>query len=315
MLDPSSYPIVGPGAPYVSPQMLVAASTGISWATIPDRNSTVDQQISEQFNICMRATAMVDQYCNQPLRATIDTEQFTGPGEFRVQNQPTGVTRLLTSRSPITAVLGGRVSSAAAFPRSWNSIPANQFEPEIALIGVYGTTAPGNSGGGGQAILMAPGNCTWLFGRLSSRIEVTYLNGWPHASLTVAASPGDTTLAIDDITGWLGAAGILYGQALQETIVVVAVAPNTAGAVSGPGVVTLATALVFPHQVGDIVSSLPGSVIQATILYCVVQALTRGATSTAVQSLGGTSSGSGGLSASDLETSAQTYIHAYRRVI
>lgn len=266
-------------------------------------------------NICFRATADVDEYCNQPLRATVDIEQWTGPGDFRCQNQPTGVTRLLASRSPITAVLGGRVSSSASFPRSWQAVSANQFEPEIALLGVYGTTAPGASGGGGQAILMAPGWVTWLFGRLSSRIEVTYLNGWPHASLTEACTVGDTTMAIDDITGWLGAVGNLYGQALQESVLVTTVTPTTTGAFSGPGTVTLASPLSFSHQVGDIVTSLPGSVIQATILYSVAQALTRGATATAVQSLGGGVTGSGGLSATDLIARAEKAIHSYRRTI
>lgn len=266
-------------------------------------------------NICFRATADVDEYCNQPLRATIDVEQWTGPGDFRCQLQPTGVTRLLSSRSPITAVIGGQVSSSASFPRSWQTVPANQFEPEIALLGVYGTTAPGASGGGGQAILMAPGWVTWLFGRLSSRIQVTYLNGWPHASLAAACSVGDTTMAIDDITGWLGAVGNIFGQAQQEAVLVTAVTPATTGAISGPGVVTLGAPLSFTHQVGDIVTTLPGSVIQATILYSVAQALTRGATATTVQSLGGGASGSGGLSATNLIARAEKAIHSYRRTI
>lgn len=313
MDDPSSFPIIGPGAPYITPAMLMAAPTGISWSTIPSQKSTPSEKLAEVTNICFRATADVDEYCNQPLRATVDIEQWTGPGDFRCQNQPTGVTRLLASRSPITAVLGGRVSSSASFPRSWQTVPANQFEPEIALLGVYGTTAPGASGGGGQAILMAPG---WvLFGRLSSRIEVTYLNGWPHASLTEACTVGDTTMAIDDITGWLGAVGNLYGQALQESVLVTTVTPTTTGAFSGPGTVTLASPLSFSHQVGDIVTSLPGSVIQATILYSVAQALTRGATATAVQSLGGGVTGSGGLSATDLIARAEKAIHSYRRTI
>lgn len=315
MDDPSSFPIIGPGAPYINPAMLTAAPTGISWSTIPDRTSTPDQQYAEIVNICGRSTAMVDEYCNQPLRATIDVEEWTGPGDFRCQNQPTGVTRLLASRSPIVAVIGGQVSSSASFPRSWQTVPANQFEPEIALIGVYGTTAPGASGGGGQAILMAPGWVTWLFGRLSSRIRVTYLNGWPHASLTTASTAGASTLELDDITGWLGAVGNIYGQALQEAVLVTAVTPATTDAISGPGTVTLAVPLSFDHQAGDIVTSLPGSVIQASILFSVAQALTRGATATAVQSLGGGVTGSGGLSAKDLTDRAERLINSYRRTI
>lgn len=258
---------------------------------------------------------MIDEFCNQPLRATIDVETLYGPGDFRCQMQPNGNARLLLSRSPVIEVIGGRVSAAASFPASYQTVPANQFRVEKNLIGVYGTTAPGNSGGGGQSVLMAPGWLSWIFGRLSTLVEVTYLNGWAHASITVGVDAGSTTLAVDDITGWLGAAGNIYGQALQEAVLVTAVTPTVTGAISGPGTVTLATPLAFAHQVGDIVTALPGSVIQAAILYGVIQALTRGATSTAVQSLGGTVSGGGGLSPDALEKSAQSYISAYKRTI
>jgi hypothetical protein len=314
-LDPSGIPIIGPGTPYINPAILVAASTGISWSTVPNKGATVAQQLAEQTNICSRATAMVNQYCNQPLRATIDTETWSAPGDFRAQNQPNGVTRLLTSRSPITAVISGQFSAAGAFPRQWTPIPGNQFEPEIDLVGVYGTTAPGASGGGGQAILMAPGWVDWCFGRLGTRVQVTYLNGWPHASLTVAPMAGDTSMSIDDITGWLGAVGTVMGQALEEAVMVTAVTPLVTGAISGPGVVTVSQGLAFDHQVGDIVTSLPGSVVQAAILYSTVQALTRGATATAVQSIGGGVSGSGGLNPASLIAQAETYIHAYKRTL
>ena len=315
MEDPSSFPIIGPGTPYINPAILTSASTGISWNTIPDRNSTPDQKYAEQVNICGRATSMVNQYVNNVLRATVDTETWTGPGDFRCQNQPTGVTRLLASRSPITAVIGGQVSSAASFPRAYQTIPANQFDIEVPLLGVYGTTAPGSSGTGGQAILVAPGWVTWAFGRLANRIQVTYINGWPHGSLTEAATTGASTLAVDDITGWDSATGNIYGQALQEAVLVTAVTPTVTDAISGPGTLTLAEPLVYDHQVGDIVTTLPGAVIQATILYGVIQALTRGATATAVQSISGGVSGTGGLNPAQLEKMAQSYIAPYRRVI
>lgn len=258
---------------------------------------------------------MINQYTNNVLRASVDTEWWTGPGDFRCQNQPTGVTRLLASRSPITAIVGGQVSSATSFPRSYQQIPANQFDIEVPLLGVYGTSAPGSSGTGGQGILLAPGWVTWLFGRLANRIQVTYINGWPHGSLTAAATAGTSTLHIDDITGWLSATGNIYGQALQEAVLVTTVTPTVSGAISGPGTLTLAEPLAYDHQVGDIVTTLPGTVIQAAILYGVIQALTRGATATAVQSLGGGVSGTGGLDPKALEAMAQSYIRPYKRVI
>jgi hypothetical protein len=313
--NPAGVPVVGPGAPYITPLTLTAAPTGISWSSIPAMGATAAQQLAEQLNICVRATAMIDSFCNQPLRATVDVEELTGPGDFRCQNQPTGVTRLLLSRSPVLSVVSGQVSSAAAFPRSWQTIAANQFEVEQALIGVYGTTAPGSSGGGGQAVLLAPGWVTWLFGRLSSRVQVTYINGWPHAALTGAAAAGASTLTVDDITGWTGAAGNISDSAFQEFVSVTAVTPTTSGAISGPGTLTLSSALVYGHDKGTLVSTLPASVVQAAIYLCVGQALTRGATATTVQAISGGSTGGGTATQTSYADMAKALIAPFKRVI
>ena len=183
------------------------------------------------------------------------------------------------------------------------------------MLGVYGTTAPGASASGGQAILLAPGSVNWWAGRLSTLITVTYMNGWPHGSLTAAATSGTSTLHIDDITGWLGAAGTIFGGSQQETILPTVVTPTTSGAISGPGTLTLQAPLSFDHQTGDIVSCLPGSVQQATILFATAQALVRGATSTAVQSLGGGANSGGPLDAPALEKRAEALIAPFRRRI
>ena len=314
--NPAGTPVVGPGTPYITPDTLTAAPTGISWSTIPQRAATAEQQYAELLNLCNRSTAIIDQFCNQPLRATVDTEDFTGPGDFRVQNQPTGVTRILASRSPVTTIVSGQVSNSASFPRSWQTIPANQFEAEKPLIGVYGTSAPGASGGGGQGILLAPGWVTWLFGRLSSRLQVTYINGWPHAGLTATAAVGATSLTVDDITGWTGAAGMIYDSGgVQEFISCTTITPATTGAISGPGTLTLASALVYPHSKGTVVSSLPASVQQAAIYLCVSQALTRGATATAIQNVSGGSVGGGAAQSEQYQKMGLALVTPYRRVM
>lgn len=313
--DPAGVPIVGPGTPYITPALLTSAVTGISWSTIPFRGASPEEQLAEQLNICARATSMVDTECNQALRATVDTETWTGPGDFRCQNQPTGVTRLLASRGPVTSIVSGQVSSAAAFPRSWSTIPANQFEPENPLIGVYGTSAPGDAGGGGQGILVAPGWVTWVFGRLSSRIQAVYINGWPHASLTVSAAVGDSTLHVDDITGWDGAAGTIADGGRQEDVSVTAVTPTTTGAISGPGTLTLASPVAYAHSRGVLCTTLPGSVTQASILYACAQALIRGATATTIQTISGTATGQAGGSPQALSEMAAKLIHPYKRVV
>src|SRR5215469_2795743 len=70
-------------APYISPLTLQNAPTGIDFTTIPDVDSTPSQMNAELWNLCLRATSMADQYCNQLLRASVDTEIHHGP-DFRV---------------------------------------------------------------------------------------------------------------------------------------------------------------------------------------------------------------------------------------
>jgi hypothetical protein len=304
--------VVAPGTPYVVPSVLVSAPTGISWSSIGGgRGSTPQQQNAEQLNLCVRATAMIDAYCGMPLRATVDTETLSGPDGYRVSIRPNGTARLMLSRSPVVKVLSGQVSSAAAFPPQWRAIAADQWAPEKPLIGVYGTSAPASAGEGSQAVLLAPGWLSWRAGRYGSLIQVTYINGWPHGSLAQDVAAAASSLSVDDVTGWLGAAGIIHDGGSQEAISVTAVTPSTVGALSGPGTLTLASPLVSAHRSGTMVSALPGTVVWAGILFCVSQALTRGATATTVQSQPG-SAGGGGRTPEEYAAEAELWVHSLK---
>jgi hypothetical protein len=315
-LNPSAIS-AGPGTPYVTPQMLLAAPTGIVWSTIgPGARPSPIEQFNEQLNLCRRATSMIDGYVNQPLRATLDNEQLFGPGDFRFQMQPNGNARLLLSRSPITFVVGGRISMAATFPAQWTTLQASDFKPAIPLMGVFGSAVPGGSDNSGQAVYMAPFAASWLAGRNGYQVEVFYVNGWPHASLQQPASAGDMTIAIDDCTGWFpppgtgilsGASATFYDPLYQETITCAA-----AGAQTGPGTIALTAPLAYDHAVGVMVSTLPQSVIQAAILFCVSQALVRGGTATVAP---GSGAAGGGKDAMHYAIEAEQHVHQYRRVI
>lgn len=314
-LDPSSIPITGPGTPYITPEILKEAPTGIAWNTIPQFRGTPDQQEAAQFNICQRATSQVDGACFQPLRATVNTEQWMGPGSFRCQTMGNGVTRLLTSRRPVTSIVSGQFSASAAFPRNWQSLDADQFDVEQPTIGQYGSTAPGSGGDGGQAILVAPGVVPWTFGRQSTLIQVTFVSCWPHASLTVAADETDTEIAVDDITGWDGAGGVIFDGTAQEAILVTAVTPTTTGAITGPGILTLSTPLAWAHQVGTLVSTMPAAVQEATILFATAEALVRGATSTTSQTVSPGAGGGGPTGPAELRKTAREMLAPFRVVI
>lgn len=315
-LNPAGIP-ANPGTPYITPDVLRSAPTGILWDSLATLERPDPRKLwPELLNLCVRATSQIDGYCNQPLRATIDTETLYGPGapDFRFNMRRNGVARLLLSRSPVTAVLGGQVSPAYAFPEQWTQIPANAFRPERPLIGVYGTTSPGASGDGGQAVYLGPGYASWWQG--ACEVQVTYINGWPHGSLQAAAVAGATSIAIDDCTGWgppsgmtSGAAGRLHDPARQESFVVTA-----ASAVSGPGTLTLASPLAYPHEPGIIATTLPGTIMQAAILFATALALVGGATAVSQQAIPGVPE-SGGKAAENYSAEAELLIHPYKRVV
>jgi hypothetical protein len=309
--------VAGPTTPYITPQILTNAPTGISWRTIPRSNATPDEQQAEQLNLCQRATAMIESATNNVLRATVETETLPGP-DFRITvNQYTQVVRVELSRYPVTQVLGGQVSNRAAFPRQYSPIPANQFDIERPVLGVYGTSSPSAAGDGGQAVVLAPGYIDWFNGRQGYQLQVQYVSGWPHTSLTAAADASTTSVSVDDCTGWApvttggqGATGIIYDGNNQETVTVTA-----ASATSGPGVLVLSSGLQFEHGTGTVLSALPGSVIWAAVLFATCEALTRGATATTIQTISGAAEPAAAAGHHAMHAKAHMLIAPYRRIV
>lgn len=320
-------------APYISPTTLLTAPTGIDWSTIPAGDDiTTAENMAEWWNMCGRATARVDSYCNQVVRATLDTELFHGP-DFRVTVGPGGGgsspspywgnynsfnARVIASRWPVLTVTGVQTCPNNLWPRQWTTLPAGWAEPEKPPIGIYGSIAPGASGDGGQGILIGPGYINWSLGRNGWAIQVTYINGYPHCSLTSTALAGDMTLNVNDCTGWAitnyygtytGATGSIKDSGQQESIHV-----QTATATAGPGILSLTRPLAYPHPAGTLVTTMPASIEQACILFAASEALTRGATATTIHDIGGHAQSSGG-DATALATEAELLIHAYQRTI
>lgn len=308
--------------PYVTPAMLTNAPTGVSWQIIPSPRATADAQLAEQTNICWRATSMVDTICNQVLRATVDNEYLLGPGEPRVGvDRATGNTRLVMRRWPVTDVLGVQVA-ANTFPRVWSSVPAGLYEPERPLLNAFTDSAAATAPDGGSSILLAPGYVDWCRGRAGYRVLVSYVNGWPHSSLTAPAQVGDLTVEVDDVTGFTGAVTVAYDGAATEQVAVASVAatrsvplPNGAGtAQTGPGVLTLASPLTKAHAAGVVVSALPGNVIWATVLAAAAQALESGIVSVTIQNVSGKEA-STDTSIEDMRKQVAALLNGYGRVI
>ena len=321
-------------APYVSPQTLVSAPTGVDWSTIgePTADPSPAQNMAELWNLCSRATARTDGYLNQILRATADVELVHGP-DYRMTVGPASGgsyptpywgnsqslnARIILSRWPVLQVTGVKTCPNNLWPRTWTSVPAGYFEPEVPSLGVYGSVAPGGSADGGQAVIIGGGYINWCYGRNGWAVEISYINGYPHCSLTSAVAAGVTSLPVNDCTGWAtenyygtytGATGRIEDSGQQEAIHV-----TTASATAGPGTLTLSAATAYPHQAGTLVTTMPASIQQACIYFATAEALTRGATSTTIHAVGGAaqSSDSG---ARALIEEGELLIHAFRRTL
>lgn len=317
--------------PYISPATLTQASTGVDYSSIPATpNFDPQANNSELWNICQRATAMADQYCNQVLRATLDTEVMRGP-DYRVTVGPQAGgayptpywgnagsnARMIMSRWPVLAVNGIKVSPNN-FPRNWVTVPANNYEPELPPYGIFNSVAPGDDAYGGQAIIMGAGYVGWNYGRNGYVLQVSYTNGWPHTSLTTVAPAGAETISVADTTGWAvsnyedtvtGATGVFKDGGQQEAGSVV-----SASTTSGPGTLTLSSPLQFTHQGGVVFSTLPGAIEQACILFGAGQALVRGATTTTIHAIGGHAQSSGA-DFSELNLEGEILLHPFRRSV
>ena len=304
--------------------MLLTAPTGMPWDSIPEPQATEAAMTAELTNICWRATSIVDTYCNQVLRATVDNESLTGPGAPRVSILAGTLNGLLVMRRwPVTQVLAIQTAPTRGFPRSWTTVPAGQYEINHPLINSAADTASATAPDGGSSITLAQG---WIlplsYGRNSTRVLVSYINGWPHTSLTTNALAGETTLSVDDVTGWTGALGFVYDGADTEPVSVASVSattpvqlPNGVGtAQSGPGTITLSSPLTYPHAAGTVVSALPQNVLWATFLAAAAQVLESGTTSVAVQNIAGSLT-TGGHGVADLATEYELLLEPFRRVI
>lgn len=311
--------------PYITPAMLMSAPTGVSWGIIPVPKASSAQQLAEMTNICWRATSIVDTFCNQVLRATVDNEQLTGPGNSigRVGVQRGSGNGLLQMRRwPVIEALAIQYAQASGFPRVWSTIPPGQYEVQHPLLNFLTDTASATAPDGGSGITLAPLYVTWAAGRNSTQFLVSYTNGWPHTSLTAPAAEGDTVLHVDDVTGWTGASGFAYDGSATETVSADSVdaatplqLPNGVGtAQAGPGTLTLTSPLAFDHDAGVAVSSLPGNVIWAAALAAASQALEGGITSVSIQNISGSMT-TGGHGVTDLQTEYELLLHPFRRVV
>lgn len=292
---------------------MVNAPTDISFETIPDPEATDAEKLAEQTNICLRASATADAYCNQTLRATINTEDVEGPN-FRMTIKPNGVARVMPSEWPVLGITKIQYSYAASFPRSFTTLPTNQYDISQRLSGASGIGPAMGQGVGPSEIEIAPGYVSWDAGRDGYLVRLTYTSGWPHAGITTNASAHATSIVVDDCTGFavggLATVATIYDGSATETVSVTA-----ASTTYGPGTLTLSTGLTSAHAAGVPCSCLPGNVQWAVMLFACSEAVTRGSDAISVQAMPGSVESSGNKAAEEFSTDAEILLQPFRRIL
>jgi hypothetical protein len=269
------------GTPYITSSILLNQPAGLSWTIVPTLTADAVQQTAQLDYVCQQVTSLVDGYLQQPLRATIVTEQNQGPGMPRVSVDPhTGIAGLVTRQSPVTAINAIQVSEARCFPPNWTLIPPSQARIRtLVLQPASGVPVYGCSGG--NAIDIAPGYIDRRHGRGHWLVADSYTSGWAHTSLTAAANAGENTLEVDDVTGWAGWTGFLLDAQATEVSSVVDVSATTPVMLpglgctvqAGPGTVTLSSGLENNHAAGAVFTAVPLGALQAAALTAAVIAL------------------------------------------
>ena len=322
--------------PYIDPYTLVAQPLPVSWSRIGGTNVTPNANEATLQLICVTATSLVNGEVGQMLRATVDTETLQGYGPRVGYEGP--FARFTTSMAPILRVVSAQVAFGPPVPSAsgttssfqWTPIPAGSAFPVQTPFNVYGSGAPGGSTAGQNAIYIDANYVPRGAGRQNTRVQVTYVNGWPHSGMTANAVVGATTIQVDDVTGWYnasdgtGAVGRIYDGAASEVVHCTAVSATTPNLIepSGPGTLTLAAPLNYAHTAlpyGPMVSGMPTAIIDATGLFAAAQGLRDGLAAVTVPSLPG-SAGGGGTGGVEgtiewLERTAAIQLNTYRRVI
>jgi hypothetical protein len=256
--------------------------------------------VAAQLDICNIVTSEVDSIATQSMRAFIDTESDFGP-DLIITVLQNGWVRYRFPTSPVLQIISAQYALAGSPTNpDWTTIPVAQAVTEHAAIIPTGTIIP-STPTGPNSILLPPGYVDWRNGRNGYRLQVSALCGFPVAGIDTPVTAGATAVHVDDIAGWwngtAGARGTIYDPPYRELATVTGATPDTTGAITGPGTLTLAAGLQFPHtptmdqaNVANqkvLFSAMPNSLMQGALYLATHFGLIRGATASVMQTARG----------------------------
>lgn len=230
---------------YVTANEFKAAPTGVDTSQLVPGGSVAANTQALEMQL-QRASAWADNFCNQTIAATVNTQS----GLWRVRNIP-GVGPAIKVPLDFTPILGvtdvqtgpqpSGLTELADYTNLW--ISDKSVTIPVASCHAYG----------------------WWGSGSDMYATVQYVNGYANTALTSPAAAGDTTLTVASPLGIMPGQQInVQGATGGETVTISpAWVPQTTGiAVTVP----ISTPLVGSYLVGDTVTAFPQDIKQAIIL-------------------------------------------------
>lgn len=235
--------------PYLSLAEFKNAPTALDYGNIVAGGNQAAQD-AELTNAITRASSWIDQYCNQVIGATLDTEQQ------RVRLQRDGTLRIHPKYHPVVALTA---LSYGFTPQPSAQIAATDVSiawlEEQSIIFPYSQLATSWSSQGALSFGM-PSNANAL-----TYVRYTYINGYANTLLAADALAGATSITVSNPTGIIPGEGIkIFDGASTENIVV------DSSYTFGSATVPLSVPLTYAHATGVSVSALPAAIKEAAIL-------------------------------------------------
>lgn len=285
-------------APFVTVAAFKAHPTYLDLSNLRSGDSSSADQDAELFNCLLMSSSDVENFCNQPIQAHVQTDYD------RAKVDRWGRLSLKAAHGPVRTVLscsyGGSLTNLTTVTN-----PTCQVEEGTQVILQPGT---GNSSWSGALQLGAPPPSLNLFTQLS------YVAGYANATLTAAPLIGATSITVSNPVGIFAGDTLRIWEPGKEESVVVASSYTPVTTIT-PTSIPLASGLASAHVIGAGVSGFGHDLTQATMYMC-VDGLQRWGTSSSSWPMARVRSATGKRveEASMWQQKAQALLLTYRRV-